>query len=60
VLVVAAAVDGELVDEVMFVEDQDVVVGVEAADLLAGVFDAESDDDSANSDRAVAGRGMGG
>src|SRR5215208_5932098 len=43
----------------MFVEDQDVVVGVEAGEVLAGVFDAESDNDSADSDRAVAGGSVG-
>src|SRR5829696_4826325 len=43
----------------MFVEDQDVVVGVEAGEALGGVFNAESDNDSANSDRAVAGGSVG-
>ena len=56
-LIVAAAVDGEFVHEVVFVEDQDVVIGGEAGDLLAGVFDAEPDDDPAQLDRAAFGCG---
>src|SRR6478609_4715638 len=59
-LVAAAAVDGEVAEQVVAVEDQQVVVGVEHDHGLAGVVDAEGDGGAGDLDGAVAVGGGGG